>query len=122
MVRYPDPAALVGEVLLDQRVACGVGNVYRSEVLFAEGVHPFLPIGTLDPATARRLIETSARLLRANLHHSARITTVDDPGGLAVYGRAGRPCVRCGRRIESRRLGDHSRGVFWCPTCQPHPG
>jgi endonuclease VIII len=108
----------IGNALLDQRVAAGVGNVYKSEVLFACGVDPFRTVATLTPALRLGLFETAARFLRANLGSGAR-TTVD--GGLAVYGRAGRPCRRCGTRIESRRQGEAARTTYWCPTCQPGP-
>jgi endonuclease-8 len=65
--------------------------------------------------TRRELFVTAARLLRANLG-SPRRTTV--PGGLAVYDRAGRACPRCGGAIETRRLGEQARSVWWCPGCQ----
>lgn len=110
------PGTEIGNALLDQRVAAGVGNVYKSEVLFACGVDPFSPVGGLSPVLRLRLFETAARLLRANLDSGARITV---EGGLAVYGRAGRPCRRCGTRIESRRQGEAARTTYWCPACQP---
>jgi endonuclease VIII len=116
MGTVPDPAAEIGVVMLDQRVACGVGNVYKSEVLHACGTNPFTPVGGLDAVLRRRLVGTASRLLRANLGAGPRRTI---PGGLAVYGRAGRPCRRCGTIIRSRRQGEHARTTFWCPTCQP---
>ncbi len=121
LLAYPDPAAPIGEVLLDQRVACGVGNVYRAEVLFACGTTPFARVASIDEAHASHLISTAAKMLRANLGGPGRITVDDVPGGLAVYGRAGKPCFRCGTAISSRRLGEQQRVVFWCPTCQPAP-
>ncbi|CAN5750355.1 Fpg/Nei family DNA glycosylase [soil metagenome] len=105
-------------VLLDQRVACGVGNVYASEVLFACGVDPCTPVAELDGAARRRLLGTAARLLQANLGSGPR-TTVD--GGLAVYGRARQPCRRCGTPIRVRRQGEQARSTYWCPTCQTRP-
>ena len=110
------PATEIGDALLDQRVASGVGNVYKCEVLFACGVDPFAAVGALAPDVRQRLLETAARLLRVNLD-SARRTTV--AGGLAVYGRAGRPCRRCGTTVRSRRQGDAARITYWCPGCQP---
>ncbi|HET9773000.1 MAG TPA: DNA-formamidopyrimidine glycosylase family protein [Acidimicrobiia bacterium] len=115
----------IGVALLDQRVACGVGNVYKSETLFACGVDPFAPVEALDGGARRRLLETAARQLQANLDGSAPRSTVTTAGGgrgLAVYGRAGRPCRRCGTRILSRRQGDAARTTYWCPTCQPAAG
>jgi len=122
LVAFPDRDTPIGEVLLDQRVACGVGNVYRAEVLFACRLSPFAPVGQVDPVTAEALITTSARMLRANLGGPERVTDRRAPGGLAVYGRAGKRCIECGTVIEASRLGEQRRVVWWCPTCQPAPG
>ena len=117
---YEDPAAPLHDVLLDQRIACGVGNVYKSEVLFACRRSPFAPLDTLSDAERWELIETSSRLLRANLDHAGRITTSSVAGGLAVYGRTGQPCFRCGAAaIRAGRFGEHARTTYWCPVCQP---
>ncbi len=110
-----DPATSIGAALLDQRVASGVGNVYRCEVLWAARVDPFLPVAEVDPTQRRALMATAARMLRANLESRRRQTV---PGGLAVYDRAGRPCPRCGTAIRTRRLGEQARSVWWCPACQ----
>jgi endonuclease-8 len=116
MRAVPAPSTEIGVVLLDQRVACGVGNVYKNEVLYACAVNPFTPVGRLGPPERRRLLGTAARLLRANLGTGPRRTVAD---GLAVYGRSGRPCRRCGTIIRSRRQGEQARTTYWCPTCQP---
>jgi endonuclease VIII len=110
-----DPMTPVGVALLDQRVASGVGNVYRCEVLWAVRVDPFLPVADVDPVQRRALLVTAARMLRANLGGRRRETV---PGGLAVYDRAGRPCRRCASTIRTRRLGEQARSVWWCPGCQ----
>jgi endonuclease VIII len=115
---YEDPAAPIQEVLLDQRIACGVGNVYKSEVLFACSTSPFAPLDTLGDAQRWQLIETASRFLRANLDHAGRITTTSTSGGLAVYGRRGKPCIRCGTAIRTGRFGEHARITYWCPVCQ----
>ena len=114
--RYADPGDEIGAVMLDQRVACGVGNVYKSEVLFVCAIDPATSVGDLDAATRHRIIETASRLLRANLGNGRR-TTVD--GGLAVYGRQRQPCRRCGTPIRMGRQGEQARSTYWCPTCQP---
>ena len=108
----------IGVALLDQRVACGIGNVYKSEVLHACGVDPTARVADLDLAARRQLFETAARLLRANLAAGPRRTVV---GGLAVYGRARRPCRRCGTPVAVIRQGGQARATYWCPTCQPRP-
>jgi endonuclease-8 len=106
----------IGVALLDQRISSGIGNVYKSETLNACGIDPFAPVGDLTDEQAAELFETAARLLRRNVDSVMRTTV---PGGLAVYGRAGRPCRRCGDRIRSRRQGEHARTTYWCPACQP---
>jgi endonuclease VIII len=110
------PATMIGVVLLDQRPACGIGNVYRSEVLWAQRLAPRTALGTLRDEGRRGLFATAHRLLRANIGDRPRRTI---PGGLAVYDRAGRPCPRCRTTIRAERLGDQARTVWWCPTCQP---
>ena len=114
--RIAEPSTSVGEVLLDQRIASGVGNVYKSETCFACGVDPFTPVGAVDDDLRRRLYTTAARQLRANLEHAARSTWGT---GLAVYGRRGQPCPRCGNPVRMARQGDLARTTYWCPTCQP---
>lgn len=116
---YEDPAAPIHEVLLDQRIACGVGNVFKSEVLFACGMNPFVPLHDVSVVERRQLIETAAMLLQANLQRAGRITIPEAPGGLAVYGRTAKPCLMCGAAVQVSRSGRHARSTYWCPRCQP---
>ena len=116
----------IGEALLDQRALAGIGNVYKSEVLFIERVSPFTTVGALDDATLGRLVDRARALMLANVapgRGPERITTTGDRaagGPLYVYGRAGRPCRRCGTAIGSRAQGaDLPRTTYWCPRCQP---
>ncbi len=111
-----DPATAIGPALLDQRVAAGVGNVFKSEVCWACRVDPHTPLGALDATTRRALYETAQKMLVANVGTSRRTTY---RGGLAVYGRARRPCPRCRTPIRSDRQGDPPRVTYWCPVCQP---
>ena len=113
--------ALVADALLDQRVCCGVGNVYKSEVLFACGVHPLAPVGGIDGAGRLELVTTAHRLLRRNLGPGGRVTVDGVRGGLAVYNRRDRPCIRCGQAVAYAKVGRHRRGTYWCPACQPAP-
>jgi endonuclease-8 len=112
---FLDASTPVGIALLDQRPASGIGNVYRSEALWACRVDPFVPLADLDRATRRALYETAGELLRQNLEGWPRRTV---PDGLAVYDRAGRRCPRCRETITVRRMGEHARSVWWCPACQ----
>src|SRR5262249_9211973 len=100
----------IAEALLDQRGMAGIGNVFKSEVLFVESVHPWRAVGALDDDKLRALIATARRLLAANATPGRphRVTTRGEPaarGSLWVYGRANRPCARCGTPIRTRRQG-----------------
>lgn len=110
-----EPGSAVADVLLDQRVAAGIGNVYKSEVLFLHGLDPFTPIAEVEPARLRLVLTTAHELLRANLSRSSRVTYRN---GVAVYGRRDRPCPRCGTLVRMRRHGPMARSTYWCPTCQ----
>jgi endonuclease-8 len=110
--------ATLGEALLDQRIAAGVGNVYKSEACFAVGVDPGTPFGDVPADVRREVWRTAARQLQANLGHTERRT---HPAGLAVYGRRGQPCRRCGTPIRVARHGEQARSTYWCPSCQPRP-
>jgi endonuclease-8 len=114
-----DPARLVGEALLDQRLLAGIGNVVRNEALFMERVSPWRGVGELDESLLRRLVLTSRSILQRGAAGS-RVTTGDlRPGNrLWVYRRAGRPCRRCGTLIRVVRQGDLARLTYWCPSCQ----
>ena len=118
LYHYHDQDAAVGEVLLDQHVACGVGNVFRAEVLYACEMYPFAPIASLEADDCVQLINAAARMLRANLQSGHRVTAPSVRGGLAVYGRNGQPCPRCGDTIDVVRTGEYARLLYWCPGCQ----
>ena len=126
-LRAPERATTeIAAALLDQRALAGIGNVYKSEVLWLERVWPFAPVAEVDDETLARLVATARRLLVANASSTRgpeRVTTAGDrgaPGPLYVYGRTGRPCRRCRTPIASRRQGfDPPRSTYWCPACQP---
>ncbi len=114
----------IGDALLDQRAVAGFGNVYRSELCFLARVNPFTPVSALRDEQLRAMLERGATLVKANSAGGARVTTTaGTPGNLYVYGRTGRPCLRCRTRIESRvtraRETSNPRRVYWCPSCQP---
>jgi len=111
----------ISEALLDQRALAGIGNVVRNEVLFMERVGPWRPLTDLSAAELERLVLAAQRVLRAAASGGVRTTTGERrPGArLCVYGRAGRPCRRCGTRIELSRQGELARLTYYCPSCQP---
>jgi len=108
----------IGAVLLDQRVAAGIGNVYKSEVCFACRLDPFTPVAQVPEAERRRLYATAHRMLRANAGGAARRTYGT---GVAVYRRSGRDCPSCGAVIRRRAQGEQARSTYWCPGCQRLP-
>ncbi|MFE9449876.1 Fpg/Nei family DNA glycosylase [Streptomyces sp. NPDC006739] len=118
-----DPARPLGEALLDQRNLAGIGNVYKSEMCFLLGVTPWLPVGVLPADRAARLPTLAKRLLETNRDRPVRRTTGLRGQDLFVYGRAPRPCLRCGTSIRVADQGDGSRErpTYWCPTCQTGP-
>jgi endonuclease VIII len=111
-----DPKRPLAEVLLDQRVMAGVGNVYCNELCFITGHLPTAPVSAVkDPL---RMVQRARDMLWLNRSRWSRSTTGDTRRGrdLWVYGRAGRACRRCGTAIESDGGGE--RVSFWCPVCQ----
>ena len=121
----PDEA--VADVLLNQRVVAGAGNVYKSEVLFLCRIDPFAAVARLEDESLRCVLTTARRLLKANVGTLSGITTYtglrQGPGGDAsdrryVYGRSGKPCRLCGTPIAVRPQGPHARLTYWCPKCQ----
>lgn len=116
-----DPARPLGEALLDQRNLAGIGNVYKCELCFVLRVSPWLPVGRLP--RPERVPALAKKLLEANKLRPARITTPSarPDRRLWVYGRAGRPCLRCGTTVRGadRDPAAEERVTYWCPTCQP---
>ena len=111
-------ATAVGEVLLDQRVTAGIGNVYRCEALWHTRINPWTKTTDLDDAQLTALFETAHEAMRANLNGGFK-RRFPGYGRGAVHGRGGRPCPRCGTRIRVRAQGEHARLTYWCPACQP---
>ena len=122
----------IGDLLLDQEVLAGVGNVYRAEVLFRHRMHPLRPGRTLRAGQWRAVWEDLVTLMNDGVK-TGTIDTVrpehtpeamgrpareDDHGGeVYVYRRAGQACLVCGTRIRTEVL--NGRNLFWCAHCQP---
>ncbi len=111
------------DVLLNQRVAAGIGNVYKSELLFLERLHPLTTLGDTSDEQLTRLFSRARQLLRENLGPGPRVTRTksDARGTLWVYARGGKPCLRCGHEISVAKLGATLRSTYWCQRCQPLP-
>lgn len=121
----------IAVVLLNQHLMAGIGNVFKSEICFVCGVHPFCRVETLKVSQLQQILHTSRTLLKANVAEDtdgtvgtftgARRTTnsLDRSARLWVYGRRGEPCRRCGTAILMRKQGVEARTTFWCPSCQP---
>jgi endonuclease-8 len=118
----------VADVLLNQRVVAGIGNVFKSEILFVAGIDPFTPAISLSDAELERIVGIARDQLAASvLDRSKTLTTsigrrptrsLDPNARLWVYSRGGKPCRRCGAVIRSRKTGPDARLTYWCPQCQ----
>jgi endonuclease VIII len=102
----------IADALLDQRAMAGIGNIWKSETLFACRVNPFARVRSLPRDRLDAIVTTAMKLLRASVSETS--------GGVTkrVYGRGGRPCPRCGTAIERTSQGEHARSTYWCPRCQ----
>lgn len=114
-------STIVADLLLDQRVLAGVGNEYKSEILFLEGLHPERIIGDLDRAALEALAGRARKLMIPNARRRGPRATTGIRGIRTwVYDRANKGCRRCHTPIESARIGErNARVTYWCPTCQP---
>lgn len=121
----------IGSLMMDQKLFAGVGNIYRAETLFRQGISPFAPGASISRAEFDALWGDLVGLMRYGAEHG-RIDTVraqhspeamgrparkDDHGGeVYVYRRAGEPCFVCGTSVAVRKV--EGRNLFWCPGCQ----
>ncbi len=127
------PEEEIANVLLNQRVIAGLGNVYKVEVCFLCGVHPFRLVASLTPAELDCLLFQARKLIGENVQEDARgadkiltytgarrtTGSADQASRLWVYGRQGQPCRRCGTAVLLRKQGPDARSTYWCPQCQP---
>ena len=118
LLAYPEPGARLRDVITDQRVMRGIGNVYRCEVLWATELSPWTHVEDLAHHDAVAIVNLATRMVRTNVGRTLRSTTTQTPGGLAIYGRIGQGCLRCKDTIEGRPLGRSGQMLYWCPGCQ----
>ena len=123
----------IANVLLNQQVVAGIGNVFKSEICFECSVNPFRLVATLSNDEVDALLDRSRKLMQQNVSDTSgdaivtytggrRTTGASNPGArLYVYGRRGKPCRRCGAAILMRKQGVGARSTYWCPVCQPLP-
>jgi endonuclease VIII len=100
----------IGEVLLDQRVTAGIGNIWKTESCFACRVDPRTLVRDLPAHALAQIYESAHELMQAS---------VEGTRDFAAYTRTGKPCGRCGAPIAAFQLGDPPRWTWACPTCQP---
>lgn len=118
----------IGQLLMDQAVVAGIGNIYRAEMLYRAGLSPHVPGNEVDPAVVRELWRDWTKLLRIGVE-VGQMMTIDGLEGEEweralrdrdhrhwVYGRAGEPCRACGTPIALEMM--QNRKLYWCPGCQ----
>jgi endonuclease VIII len=120
----------IADALLDQQAIAGIGNVYKSEILFVSGVSPFARVADVPEAALDRIVALAVKFMRANVTDGSTAAIVSYTGfrrttgranpsaRLWVYGRGGSPCRRCGTPIEYVKQGPHARSTYWCEKCQ----
>jgi endonuclease VIII len=129
------PNEEIADALLRQDVLAGIGNAFKSEICFLEGLSPYRTVATVSDHQLERIVATACRLLAANVLEDSgdtivtyqgrnrRTTRNTDPGeSLWVYRRNGEPCRRCGEPIQRVLQGKNARSTYWCPICQPLDG
>jgi len=129
--RVKRSARPIASLLMDQRVAAGVGNIYRCEVLFRQRLHPMTPGGALTHRRWRRIWSDFVDLMPQAVL-DGRVDTVREPhtpeamgrparvdrhgGEVYVYRRPGMPCLVCGQAVRAREF--EARNLYWCGRCQ----
>ena len=110
-LREDDPTRPIGDAVIDQRIVAGIGNLWKAEACHAAEIDPWRRTGEVSDEEAIAIVDAA----RPRMQASAR---GGHPRNQQVYNRAGRPCPRCGTRIEARGQWDDNRTTFWCPGCQ----
>lgn len=110
----------IGEAVMDQTVVSGIGNVYKSELLFLDGIHPLTKVINLPDESILSIVRRARKLLKRNLHGGPRRTRFRGDGhNVWVYGRQGEVCLKCNATIQVTRQGELGRTTYLCPVCQP---
>ena len=111
----------IADVLLNQRVVAGIGNIYKCEILFLARINPFTRASDVTDAQLAEVFAIGRRVMTVSVKLGRRTTrsSLDPAGRLWVYGRAGQPCFRCRTMILAKKTGPDARITYWCPSCQP---
>ena len=115
---------IISNALLDQKVLSGIGNKYKSEILFLNNIYPFEKVTTFTKDELNRLVMDVPRILKYGYENSGRTRKPMDKEKISwdtthwVFRRSGKPCWICGTKIISERKLT-ARPTFWCPNCQP---
>jgi endonuclease VIII len=112
----------IADVLLNQTVVAGIGNIYKSEVLYICRINPFAFVDALTDEQLERTMRTARKLLQHNVERESgsreTMSSLRRNRTLWAYGRRGEPCRKCGTLIEYQKQGPDIRGTYWCPRCQ----
>lgn len=109
----------IGEAVMNQTILSGIGNVYKSELLFLQQMHPQSHVAEYDDEQLEALLFKARDLMSRNLAGYPRQTRFSGEGQKKwVYGRSGKPCFQCGQPIQTTRQGDLGRTTYFCPECQ----
>ena len=111
-LRGDDPTRGIGDALLDQTTIAGIGNIWKSEGCWEAAIDPWRAVAEVSDAEALSIVEH----VRPRMGRSAELGP--RAIGARVYGRAGRPCPRCGAPVRARGQGEANRTTFWCQGCQ----
>jgi endonuclease VIII len=112
-LRADDPTRGIGDAILDQRLIAGIGNMWKAEACWGAEVDPWRPVRDVSDDEALAIVAAVRPRMQASAVKGPR-----EHSGHAVYNRPGRPCPRCGGRVQARGQGDDNRTTFWCPGCQ----
>lgn len=115
---------IISNALLDQKILSGIGNKYKSEILFLNNIYPFEKVTVFLEDELYRLVMDVPRILKYGYENSGRTRKPKDKEKISwdtthwVFRRSGKPCWICGNKIVSERKLT-ARPTFWCPSCQP---
>jgi formamidopyrimidine-DNA glycosylase len=115
---------LIADALLNQQLVCGIGNKYKSEILFLNKLHPFKKVDSLTEYELDKLVLGIPKILGYGYKNKGRTRSLSNGEKASwntihwVFRRSGKPCWTCSARISSEKKIT-TRSTFWCPLCQP---